>query len=206
MPEGAAATATGRATVTFTWPSRSRLIPLAANAISVTLTQGAKTLTTQTLARPATGNTATVTFNALPTGTLNVTATAYPNADGTGTAQATATTSIVIQANKNTPFSLTMGSTIDHLEVSPANPTVSPGNTLPLTMTAKDASGNVVLTSPSKMTWNSANTNVATVDASGNLTGVNGGTAKITVTETESGKSATVTATVSGGDANVTID
>jgi hypothetical protein len=194
--------ATGRATFTVKWPPPStRLIPAAANSIVVALTQGTTTLATQTLARPATGSTASATFNSLPTGTLAVTATAYPNADGTGTAQATATTSIVIQANQNTPFGLTMASTIDHLQVSPTSLSISVGQVAPITVTAIDAAGNVVLISSQKLTWLSSNTAVATVDANGNVTGVApGGTTspvQITVTETESNKSASVPVTVS---------
>ena len=81
----------GRATLTVTWPARTRLIPDASNSIAVVVKQGTTISAQQTLARPAAGGTSTASFASLPTGTLSVTATAYPNADGTGVAQATAT-------------------------------------------------------------------------------------------------------------------
>ena len=195
-PPGTASTAVGRATITFTWPARTRLIPVAANSIMVTLTQGAVTVASQVVTRPATGSTATVTFNSVPAGTVNVTATAYPNADGTGTAQATATTSIVVQANQNTPFSLTMGSTIDHLVSSPASIAIGVGDVAAVTVTAMDASGNTVLIKPQTLKWLSSNPTVATVDGMGNVTGVAPGgsasTVQITITENESGKSVSI--------------
>jgi hypothetical protein len=199
---GAVSTATGRATATFVWPARTRLIPVAANAIVVTLTQGATTVATQILARPANGNTASATFNSLPPGTLGVTATAYPNANGTGTAQATATTSIVIQSNQTTAFSLTMGSTIDHLVSSPTSLALTMGQVAPVTVTAIDALGNTVLLNTQTLKWLSSAPTVASVDSSGNVTGVAiGGTSpavQITVTETESSKSVSISVVVSG--------
>jgi hypothetical protein len=189
--------ATGRATFTVKWPPPStRLIPAAANSIVVVLTQGTTTLATQTLARPATGSTASATFNSLPAGTLTVTATAYPNANGTGTPQATATTSIVIQANQNTPFGLTMASTIQQITVSPATVSLEAGQFATLTATALDANGNVVLTAPNNIQWASANTLVATVDTTGKVTAVSAGTVQITVTELESGRKGAASLTV----------
>ncbi len=200
-PAGSVSRATGRATVTVHWPARTRVIPLAANSISVSVAQGANILTTQLLARPANGNTASVTFNSLPVGTLNVTATAYPNADGTGTAQATAATPLAIQANQNTPFSLTMGSTIDHLDSAPVSLALAVGQVVPVTVTAKDAAGNTVLIQPQTLHWLSSDSTVASVDGTGNVTGVAiGGTVtpvQITVTETESNKSVNIPVVVS---------
>src|SRR5204862_401741 len=113
---------TGRAVFTIIWPNDSRLIPAASNSIKVVIKRGAAVSATQTLARPVGGGPANVTFDTLPVDTLSATATAYPQANGTGVAQATATVPLVIQANQTTNFSLTMASTIDHLEVSPAAP------------------------------------------------------------------------------------
>jgi hypothetical protein len=201
MPPGAVSQATGRATVTVTWPARTRLIPSAANAITVTLSQGSQAVSTLILARPATGNTAAATFNALPAGTLNVLATAHPNADGSGTAQAIATSSIVIQANQTTPLNLTMNSTIDHLVSAPSSLALNVGDVAAVTITAKDASGNTVLIKPQTLTWLSSNATVATVDSAGNVTGVAAGGSpnpvQITVTETESGKSVSIPVVVS---------
>jgi hypothetical protein len=196
-------TATGRATMTIHWPATTRLIPLAANSITVTLSQGTQTVATQTVVRPSSGNTATLLLSALPIGTLNVVASAYPNANGTGIAQATATTSIIIQADRNTPFSLTMASTIDHLDISPVGIAVGVYEAALVTVTAKDASGNIVLIEPQTLQWLSSDPTVATVDSAGNVTGVApGGTTtavQITVTEKESNKSVSIPVVVSAG-------
>ncbi|MCW3099894.1 MAG: putative Ig proteinputative calcium-binding proteinFG-GAP repeat protein [Chthonomonadaceae bacterium] len=186
----------GRATLTVAWPTRTRLIPDASNSIVVIVHQGTTAVANQTLARPAAGGTSTASFPSLPTGTLSVTATAYPNADGTGVAQATATIPLVILANQTTSFSITMGSTIDHVDLSATTATVKVGATLAITATAKDASGAVVLTTPARLSWLSSATGVATVDANGVVTGVGVGSADISVTDTESGKAAKTTVTV----------
>ena len=90
---------------------------------------------------------------------------------------------------------VTFQSTIDHLELSPTAPAVTVGKSLALTPTAKDAHGNVVLLSSGKLTWHSDNTGYFTVN-SGVVTGVAAGSANVTVTDTESGKSAAVSCTV----------
>jgi hypothetical protein len=186
----------GRATLTVAWPARTRLIPDASNSITVIVHQGTTAVANQTLARPAAGGTSTASFTSLPTGTLSVTANAYPNADGTGVAQASATIPLVIVSNQTTSFSITMNSTIDHLDLTAPTASVNAGATLQVTATAKDASGAVVLTTPSRLTWASSATGVATVDATGLVTGVTAGSTDISVTDTESGKAAKTTVTV----------
>jgi len=44
-------TPTGRAVLTFVWPDRTRLIPAAANSITVTLTRGGALLASQVVPR-----------------------------------------------------------------------------------------------------------------------------------------------------------
>jgi outer membrane protein assembly factor BamB len=184
----------GRATFSITWPAPTRLIPAASNSIKVQVNNGSTPITSQILARPSGGGTATVSFDPLPVGNLTVIATAYPTTNGTGIAQATASIPLVIQASQNTPFSLTMASTIDHVTISPATITVQATQSAQLTATAYDASGNVVLTSA--LSWSSSNRSVATVSQSGSVTGVSAGSAQISVLETESGKSTFVPTTV----------
>ncbi len=80
--------------------------------------------------------------------------------------------------------------------VSPATASVPVGQTVQLTATPKDASGNPL--AGRVMTWASNNTAVATVNGSGLVTGMTAGSATITATsESHSGTAAiTVTATV----------
>jgi outer membrane protein assembly factor BamB len=188
----------GRATLTITWPVRTRLIPVACNSINVEILQGSVVFTQQLVARPVTGNSTTVSFPVLPTGTLTVSATAYPTAGTTGVAQATGSEPLVIQANQNTTFSLTMDSTITHVAIGPA-PLFWNGRTMPLSASAFDANNNMVLTTPTKWNWSSASTGVATITSGNNpanVTGVSPGTSLITATESESNISGTSTITV----------
>jgi sugar lactone lactonase YvrE len=193
---------TGRATVTVTWPERSRLIPVASNSIKVTFAKGTAAVASQVLPRPATGNETTAEFPSLPPGVLTVTAAAYPTTDGTGVAQAQASLLATIEPGKVTPVDITMASTIDHLDVTPSPTAVQTGNTVQLNVAAKNAANAVVLISASKTTYQSNATNIATVSGAGLVTGVSPGSAQITVTEQESGKSAVVTVNVTGSSTN----
>jgi sugar lactone lactonase YvrE len=196
-PEGA-----GRATIKITWPDRSRLIPVASNSIKVTFTKSGVEVASKVLPRPATGNETTADFDALPPGVLTITAAAYPTTDGTGVAQAQASMLVTIEAGQVTPVDITMASTIDHLDVTPSPASVQTGSNVQLNVAAKNAANAVVLISPSKTTYESSAANIATVSNTGLVTGVAPGSAQITVTELESGKSRTVTVNVTGSSTN----
>jgi hypothetical protein len=201
---GTTPTQTGKAAITITWPNRSRVLPAAANSIKLVFTQNGTILATQVVPRPVAGGTSSVTVEGIHIGTVTVTATAYPNADGTGVAQAVGTTIVTITEGGTTAVTLNFNSTIDHLELSPSPPGVTVGGTNQLTILAKDASGGIVLTTPSKITWDIDNHALATVDANGLLTGVAPtgaapGHFVVTVTDTESGKTISANGTVSSG-------
>jgi uncharacterized protein YjdB len=193
---GSVAAATGRATLSITWPDTTRLIPTAASSITVSFLQGITVVGTQTVARPSSGNTSTLRFGTLPLGSLTVVASAYPNTDGTGVAQATASTTATISSGQTTTVSITMASTVSTLSASAGSSSLAQGATTTLTTSAKDDSGSAVLISTGTLSYLSSNTAVATVSAAGVVTGVAAGSATITVTETESGKSASVSVTV----------
>src|SRR5206468_2953135 len=76
--------------------------------------------------------------------------------------------------------------------VSPTSASVSVGQTVQLAATPKDANGNPL--TGRTVTWSSGNTAVATVSASGLVTGVSAGAA--TITATSEGKSGTAAITV----------
>src|SRR2546421_5188025 len=86
-----------------------------------------------------------------------------------------------------------MDSTIDHMEITPAGPTIIVTDRVQLTATARDAAGNVVLTWPSNIQWSTPNQSVASVDSTGLVTGLDNGNAEIRVTDAESGKIGTTT-------------
>jgi hypothetical protein len=186
----------GRAVLTVIWPDQTRLLPAASNSIKVTFVRATEVVATRVLARPASGNQTSASFDNLKVGELTLTATALPNANGTGIAQAQGSTPVTIIDGQTTNVSVTMNSTIDHLEVTAPNTTVNLGGTLPLTVTARDGVGNVVLLSPGKLQWSTSNPTVASVNSTGLATGIAIGAAQITVTDTESGKSASVSLNV----------
>lgn len=177
---------TSRATLTIVWPTRSRLIPAAANSLRVALKQGEASLGERLVARPANGTSSTVFFDRLPGGAATATATAYPQADGSGVALATATVPLTLTLGQNTDFTLTMASTIDHLDLSvPASP-MTAGATGAAAVAARDSAGAAVPLTASKLQWISTDPTVATVDSAGVVTAVSLGTATIRVSDTES--------------------
>ncbi|MCW3051031.1 MAG: hypothetical protein JWN14_201 [Chthonomonadales bacterium] len=196
----AGTTTPGRFAVTVNWPAPSRLIPAASGSIDAVLSSGEKTLGHKLLVKPTAAPwTTTVTFDNLKPGAVTLATTAYPNADGTGVAQAKGTMNATIKSGAQTSATVDMNATIDHLAVTPASPTVAVGASIPLTATAFNAQGGIVLTSAQSLSWNSAQSAKATVTTAGSLTGVAAGTSVITVTDAETGKSATTTVTVTGG-------
>ena len=201
----AASRTTGKATLTITWPTTTaKLIPAASNSITVAFLNGSTTVGTQTVSRPTTGNTSTVSFGSLPAGSLTLYAAAYPTTGGTGTPQASATQTVTITAGSTASLAISMASTIASLSVSPTSVSVAAGSTTTVVATPKDSSGATVLVGTSTLTYASSNTSVATVNATtGVVTGVVAGSATITATESESGKTAisavTVTSTSSSG-------
>ena len=78
--------------------------------------------------------------------------------------------------------------------VAPAAATIQIGQTVKLSATTKDANGNVLTGRP--VTWASGNTAVATVSATGVVTGVAPG-GPVTITATSEGQSGTAAVTVS---------
>jgi hypothetical protein len=87
------------------------------------------------------------------------------------------------------------GQTVATVTVTPASASVQVGATQQLTAELRDANGDAITGRP--ITWASGNTNIATVNGSGVVTGVAaGGTA---ITATSEGTSGSASVTVSGG-------
>ena len=88
--------------------------------------------------------------------------------------------------------------TVASVSVAPPTATVPTGQTVQLTATPKDASGNPV--TGHTVTWSSSNTSVASVDGNGLVTAVAAGSA--TITATSDGQSGTSSITVTPPAAN----
>src|SRR5262249_49797458 len=65
---------TGRAILHIVWPDRSKLIPVASNAIKVIFQRGGELVASQVLARPASGDQTTTSFDNLKVGNLTLAA------------------------------------------------------------------------------------------------------------------------------------
>ena len=180
------------------WPTEdpSRVIPVNTQSLRIELRKDGASLGAQLVARPANS----ATFNEIPLGSLVVRATAYASADGTGTPLATADVDADVLDGTPLNVSLTLASTIDHLEVAPVSLSLGAGAALPFAVTAKDASGNVVLLAPTALSAASSNAGiVSATGAGGTFTATAAlavGTANLTVTETDSGKTAVIPVTV----------
>ncbi len=193
---GGSAPATAQMVFRVVFPESTRLIPLASNSVVISVLVGGGEIARALVPRPAQGGAATATLNGVPVGNVTINAAAFPNADGTGVAQAAASLPFLVRAGVVNSVDLTMVSTIDHLEVAPANPVLSSGDTLLLTMTAKDKGGAVVLVSPAVVSWQSANTGIVGVDNTGKVTAALAGATSVSVTDSESGKTGATTVTV----------
>ncbi len=212
---GSTSTSTGGSggvAVNVAWPtSTSRLIPAASNSIKLQLTKADGTALSPaieaTIDRPQT----TCTLTGAPVGSLLLKATAHPQTGGLGTAQASGQKPVTIYSGQNTTVSLTLNTTITKVVIAPATTTVAVGAKTTLAATAQDASGTTVLVpAASGFTWAvTAGDTAATVDTSGQVTGLAAGTATVRATEKDSGQSATAQVTVtasSGSGAQFTIE
>lgn len=180
----------GSMTFRVAWPKPSRLIPVAAKAIVISVTRNGNPVVSKTIVKPAdftaTTPPSTVSFDALEVGessavnesdrviTYTVTATAYPEdpAVASGTAQATGfITADLSTDNPTVNKGLTMGTTIKSIVVT--SPTLGknlgPGRVMTLTGEAYDGpngTGNLVLTTPATWTWSVNTTAGGTLSAS----------------------------------------
>lgn len=113
----------GQATITIKWPPRARMFPSAANSLRVTVrrSDAEYDLQTQTVDRPAEGDTSVVSFRDLPFTGLTLTATAYPQTGAQGTAQAYGTTTVTTQPGQIAQVTLAMDSTVTGFTVKDPN-------------------------------------------------------------------------------------
>ena len=114
----------------------------------MTLSKGGTVLQTQTIARPAAGTSQTqTTFGGLQVDTYDVAVSAYPNADGTGVVQATGAGTMTTSVSGPAGITVSLGSTVALVELSPSSVSVTAGGATSLVASAKDSAGNLVLLS-----------------------------------------------------------
>lgn len=142
------------------------------------------------------------TVPAVPAGAYQIRATAYPTADGKGYAQAIGAVAFSVQESA-AAVTVPVSSTITNTLLNPRNSNalgieIDRRQTVQLSVSAYNSSFPSIVTLPSQFSWVSDNPAAATVSASGLVTGVKGGRATITCTETESGKQSASTFSVVG--------
>ena len=172
----------GKISISITWPSPSRVIPVAATSIGISIKNSKGITVVSTLiAKPTT----TWVSSDLPIDSYTLTATAYPNANATGTAQATGVTNFAPLDGQTSPVSISMGSTVSTVTLSSSTQLLKVGEAVQVSATCKDAQGNLVLVHPSTLNWSSSQSSIASTNLDGLVTGINAGTSNITATFTE---------------------
>lgn len=190
--QAATAPVTGRTMVSVRWPEGSRLIPFAANSIRVQVVKGNSLLGEALLVRPPNGGPVTMTIDRLPVGNAVMRASAHPDTNGGGVAQARAEVGLTITAGVITPVHLTLASTIDRIEITPALTEIDQGQTAQLIATARNADDEVVITHSATYEWSTNYPLVATIEPDGLLHALDTGSTTVTATERESGKVGTL--------------
>lgn len=172
------------------WPARTRAIPQTANSAIVTVAYKGQEVGRTTLNRPQGSDDASAAgflFEKLPAGQVTVTVTAYPELDGAGTALAQGVSTATLLKNATTPQAATMASTAATLELSADETSFTQGTDLVLTLTAKDASGALVLLktdgAQDAVTWSTDAPTIVTIEGGSQgatVHGVLAGTANVT--------------------------
>jgi uncharacterized protein YjdB len=198
----------GALALRFTWPpadaAPTRQAPQAANSVIVIIRDAKGFQDDRTLERPPSSQNQTVTaeFFGLAEGQASVTATAFTGHGGNGQQVAEAAQTLALTTGKQENATITLSPVVKEIRVAPPQATINQGETRDLN--AAGYTDNGVETDPSPAgTWSTADANIATVDQSGVVTGVNPGVVAITFTATAHNRSGSSTITVRGGDAEV---
>jgi uncharacterized protein YjdB len=159
------------------------VLPVPVATITVTAPQSSLTVgsSTQATAVTRSANGQVLTDRAI---TWSSSAPSVASVSSTGVIQAIAPGAVTVSATsegRTATLAVTVLAPVPAVvDISPATVTLAPSQTASLTATVRDASGNV-LTGQS-VSWSTTNPTVATVSASGVVTGVLAGTALITAT------------------------
>ena len=190
-------TKSGTAQVTVTVAPVANVV-LAPSAPSIGVGQTTTLVPTLT---DANGNTLTgrvVTWSSSATGVATVSTSGVVTGVAAGTATITATS----EGKTGTATVTVLPPPVATVTVAPLSANVGVGATTTLSATLKDANGNVL--TGRTITWSSGTPGVATVSATGVVTGVTLGTASITATSEGKSASAAITVIV-GAVATVTV-
>ncbi len=175
---------TALVTVTLAPVSAVSVAPTAATILVGATTQLQAT-TTDSLGNVLTGRTVTWASN---NSAVTVNGNGLATGAGTGSATITATS----EGKSGTATVTVTNVPVATVTVAPTSANLQTAQTVQLTATARDASGNIL--SGRVITWSSSNASVASVNGSGLVTGAGAGSA--TITATSEGQSGTSSVTV----------
>src|SRR2546430_13234346 len=175
---------TALVTVTVAPVSAVSVAPTAATILMGATTQLQAT-TTDSLGNVLTGRTVTWASN-------NSAVTVGGNGLATGAGTGSATITATSEGQSGTATITVTNVPVATVTVAPTSANLQTGQTVQLTATARDASGNIL--SGRVITWSSSNASVASVNGSGLVTGAGAGSA--TITATSEGQSGTSSVTV----------
>lgn len=137
---------------------------------------------------PANADNQGVNWTSSNPGAVSVSNSGLVTARGNGTATITA---VSIDGGKSTSANVTVSTPVSGISLSPASLNLNVNQTAQLSATIQPSTA-----SNRNVTWSSSNTQVATVNSSGRVTARSGGTATITATAADGGKTATASVTV----------
>lgn len=180
---------TALAVITIKWPEQVNPEAPKVESVRLEARAGDKLLAITAVDRPVgTGVTSTV-MNNLSAGDLVFSAVACSQPNGHDDFDLTAEILVKAQNRSNIYLSFTTSGVVSKIDVSPLQSRNFVGSTLKLYTTPRNADGDIVLTKDGEFLWNTSNQTVATVDESGLVMGLTGGSARITSTEVATGKS-----------------
>ena len=190
-PRTAAAQGHARIAVNVAWPkaAASRVIPRRTQSMTIELWANGAKVAGQTIASPATS----AVFSDAPVGAVEARVVAYASTDATGIPVASGAATGTFADGQDVTLPVTLASRIVALEVYPNLFVMSPGDTADFDVYPDDANNDLVPSDPADYTFASSNPASASVDAYGTVTRKSGaGDAVITVTEINSGQTATI--------------
>lgn len=193
------ATAEGKSDAATVTVSQAPVATVAVTPNPLGMSVGQKTQLTATL-RDSSGNVVTgrlVTWASSNTGVATVSSAGEVTAVSAGTTTVTATSEGKSGTTTITVSNFAVGS----VSVQPQTNTIVKGGSVQLSATVKDVNGSTV--TDRVVSWSSSNSAVASVNATGLVTGVSGGSA--TITATSEGVSGSASVTVNDPVATVTV-
>lgn len=186
----------GRMAIEIIWPNRgpsTRVIPLAAESMVFNIFPLEEPWVGKELTgssnRPANGK-SVIVIKELPECKMRVEVLAYPEPDGGGTPLGIATQVVTLSATKPTvTVNFQMASTVTRLEIQDNLTEIEIIETLKkrIVPSAFNAAGELLLLFPPPQNWKFSvgNASIASVDASGNVTGIKAGTTTLTIQAVE---------------------